>query len=176
VRAFLAATGLHQSAIPDSTRVFFGYLVGARNYKTFSWQDLQAAAKLPIVNPPLNDVETLASSADDLVLFYARSIQGEFFKNPETLQQYRNVLRLGDVITFVLPLGVTAFAKGGSIDVPGFHALCAPGAMYFNGRWVYFATIINWYAPGETDPETMQRYLVAAQRAFMLLYQGLGGR
>lgn len=151
-------------------------LFGAKNYKTSTWQDLQATANLPIVSSPLNNVETLASSADDLVSFYARSIQGEFFRNPETLQQYRNVLRLGDVITFIMPLGATAFAKGGAIDVPGFHALCAPGAMYFNGRWVYFATIINWYAPAETDPETMQRYLTAAQNAFMLLYHGLGGR
>src|SRR5262249_37193163 len=153
VRAFLAGAGLNQSAIPDSTRIFLGYLLGAANYKTFTWQDVQASANLPIVNSPLNDVETLASSADDLVSFYARSIQGEFFKNPETLQQYRTVLRSGDVITFIIPLGATAFAKGGSIDVPKFHALCAAGAMSFNGRWVYFATIINWYAPAGTDPE-----------------------
>ena len=175
VRAFLASAALNHSAIPDSTRIFIGYLLGAQNYKSFTWADVQAAANLPFVNSPLNGVETLASSADDLVSFYHRSIQGKFFQHPETLQQYRNILTLGDVITFVLPLGVSAFAKGGSIDVPGFHALCAPGAMYFAGRWVYFAVIINWYAPAETDPSTVARYLAAAQQAFAQLYKGLGG-
>jgi beta-lactamase class A len=176
VRAFLAEAGLRNSAVPDSTRSFFGYLLGAHDYKNFTWAELVAAQKdnAPIVNSPLNDVETLASSADDLVSFYARSIQGEFFHHPQTLQQYRNVLSLGDVINLVpLPLGTSAFAKGGSIDVPGFHTLCVPGAMYFSGRWVYFAAIINWYAKEETDPAVVSRYTVAARNAFEQVYVGL---
>lgn len=173
VRAFLASADLHSSAVPDSTRSFVGYLLNASDYKTFTWAELVAAADKPVVNSPLNDVETLASSADDLVSFYARSIQGEFFQHPETLQQYRNVLSLADVIPTVLPLGVSAFAKGGSIDVPGFHTLSVPGAMYFSGRWVYFSTIINWYAKAASDPETVARYLAAAKAAFAEVYEGL---
>jgi beta-lactamase class A len=171
VRAFLETAGLAASLVPESTRSFFGYLLGAPDYRTFSWAELVAAADLPIVNPPLNPVQTLASSADDLVSFYARSVQGEFFRHPETLTQYRNVLALGDVIRLAFPLGGSAFAKGGSIDVAGFHALCAPGAVYLNRRWVYFAAIINWFAAAETDPATVGRYLLALQTALGAIYE-----
>jgi Alpha amylase, catalytic domain len=36
-----------------------------------------------------------------------------------------------------VPLGVSAFMKGGSIDVPGFHAVCTPGGLFFDDRWVF---------------------------------------
>jgi beta-lactamase class A len=54
VRGFIASAGLTNTLIPDSTRVFFGYLLGAPDYKTFTWDDLVAAADDPIVNSPLN--------------------------------------------------------------------------------------------------------------------------
>ena len=38
VREFVASAGLKSVMIPESTRVFFGYLLGAKNYKTFSWE------------------------------------------------------------------------------------------------------------------------------------------
>ncbi|WP_431270886.1 serine hydrolase [Dankookia sp. P2] len=171
VRDFLAAAGLAASAVPESTRSFFGYLLGAPDYLTFTWAELVASADKPIVNSPLNEVQTLASSADDLVSFYARSVQGEFFGQPETLTQYRNVLALGDVIRLAFPLGGSVFAKGGSIDVAGFHALCVPAAVFLNRRWFYFAAIINWYAKAETDPQTVARYLAALQAALGAIYE-----
>ena len=98
----------------------------------------------PIVNSPLHNTETLASSANDLVSYYARALQGRFFNNKETLNEFRRILSLGDAIWLVpLPLGVSAFVKGGSIDVPGFHALCVPGGMLALDRWVYFCFTIN---------------------------------
>jgi len=127
VRNFIASAGLKSTLIPDSTRVFFGYLLGAKDYKTFTWDELQAASDLPFVNPPLNPVETLASSADDLVSFYVRALQGEFFQNEETLAEFRRILSIADAISRVVPIGVSAFVKGGSIDVPGFHCICVPG-------------------------------------------------
>ncbi len=174
VRAFLASAGLKQSDVPDSTRVFFGYLLGAPNYKTFSWADLQASGAAKIVNPPLNNVETLASSADDFVSFYARALQGEFFKNQETLSEFRRILSLGDVISIVpFPPGASAFAKGGSIDVPGFHTLCVPGALFFSNRWVYFTMILNWDAAPESDPNTVTAFLSAGKQALALVKNAL---
>lgn len=79
VREFISSAGLKSTMIPDSTRTFFGYLLGAKDYKTFTWEELGAAANLPIVNSPLNKIETLASSADDFVSYYARALQGNFF-------------------------------------------------------------------------------------------------
>ena len=174
VRGFIASAGLTNTLVPDSTRVFFGYLLGAPDYKTFTWDDLVAAADDPIVNSPLNPVETLASSADDLVSYYARALQGEFFQNRETLNDFRRILALADAIWLVpLPLGVSAFVKGGSIDVPGFHAVCVPGGMFFDGRWVYFCLTLNWYATAETDPNTVTAFAAAASEALELVKDAL---
>ena len=176
VRRFIASIGLTSTMIPDSTRILFGYLLGAANYKTFTWQDLVAAGKAgaPIVNSPLNSVQTMASSADNLVAYYSASLQGAFFSNPATLNQFREILAMGGAIWLVpLPLGLSAFAKGGSIDVPGFHAVCVAGGMFFDNRWVYFCLIINWYAPAETDTDTVSAFLAAASRALTLVKDAL---
>lgn len=172
VRAFIASAGLKNTLIPDSTRIFFAYLLGAKDYMTFTWDELVAAleADQPFVNPPLNTVETMASSADDLVSYYSDALQGVFFKSPETLTELRRILSLGDAIYMApLPLGVSAYVKGGSIDVPGFHCLCIPGGMFFSDRWVYFAFIINWNAAAETDFETVIAFAAAVSQALGLV-------
>ena len=174
VRAFIASAGLKNTMVPESTRVFFGYLLGAKNYQTFSWSDIGAAASLPIVNSPLNKVETLASSADDFVSYYSRALHGEFFQHQETLNEFRRILSLGDAIWLLpMPIGVSAFCKGGSIDVSGFHAVCAPGGMFFDNRWVYFCLTINWTAKAETDPATVAAFAAAGSKAMALAKQAL---
>jgi beta-lactamase class A len=174
VREFVASAGLKSVMIPESTRVFFGYLLGAKDYKTFTWEEIGAAANLPIVNSPMNKVESLAASADDFVSYYSRALQGEFFQNKETLNAFRRILSIGDAIWLVpLPLGVSAFVKGGSIDVPGFHALCVPGGMLFDDRWVYFCLTINWYAAAETDPSTVGAFAAACSRALAMVKEAL---
>ena len=52
-------------------------------------------SRRPIVNSPLNNVQTMASSADDLVAYYSASLQGSFFANPATLTQFREILAMG---------------------------------------------------------------------------------
>ena len=175
VRQFIASIGLKNTLVPESTRSFFGYLLGAKDYKTFSWDQLCAAADKPLINPPLNTEATLASSADDFVSYYSRALQGEFFHNQETLGVFREVLSIGDAIWLVpVPLGVSAFVKGGSIDVAGFHALCVPGGMRFDDRWVYFCLTLNWKAPGETDPATVQAFAAACSAALTRVKAALG--
>jgi beta-lactamase class A len=170
VREFIGSIGLKHTVVPESTRVFFGYLLGAKDYKTFSWEEIGAAANSPIVNSPMNTVETLASSADDFVSYYSRALQGEFFKNKETLNEFRRILSLGDAIWLLpVPLGASAFVKGGSIDVAGFHAICAPGAMLFDDRWVYFCLTINWDAKAVTDGETVNAFIAAGSRALSMV-------
>ena len=180
VRRFLAEAGLNSSAIPDSTRTFFGYLLGAKDFRTFTWAELVAASTTGvIVNSPLNPVETLASSADDFVSFYQRSVAGEFFKPSATSEisattrLYRDILSIGDVIRIAFPLGASVFAKGGSIDVPGFHTLCIPCAMCFSDRWVYVAFIINWYAAEEKDHGTVDRYLGGVRASLLDIFETL---
>jgi beta-lactamase class A len=174
VRALIASMGLKNTLISDSTRSLFGYLLGAKDPKAFSWEELGAAANSSIVNSPLNKVQTMASSADDLISYYSRALQGEFFKNKETLHEFRRILAMSDAIWLLpLPLGVSAFVKGGSIDVPGFHAVCAPGGMLFDGRWVYFCLAFNWYAKAETDVETASAFATAGSRALTMVKEAL---
>jgi beta-lactamase class A len=133
VRAFLASAGFTSTAIPDSTRSYVGYLKGASDYPTFTWEQLVATADDPFVNPVLNPTSTLASSADDLVSVYSRAMPGEFFEHDETLNSLRTTLSMGDLIWVVpFPLGATAFGKGGGFDAGNFHAVCAPGAPCFD--------------------------------------------
>jgi beta-lactamase class A len=176
VRTLIASMGLKNTMIPDSTRSLFGYLLGAKDPKTFSWEDLGAAANSSIVNSPMNKVETMASSADDFISYYSRALHGEFFKNMETLQEFRRILAMSDAIWLLpLPLGVSAFVKGGSIDVSGFHAVCAPGGMLFDDRWVYFCLTINWYAKAETDVATASAFAAAGSRALTMVKEALSG-
>lgn len=174
VRELVASVGLKSAMIPNGTRTFFGYLLGAKDYKSFTWEQLGAAANSAIVNKPLNTVESMACSADDFVSYYSRALQGEFFQNKATLNQFRQILSMGDAIWLMpLPLGVSAFVKGGSIDVPGFHALCVPGGMRFDDRWVYFCLTINWSAAAETDPATVQAFAAAASAAMTRVTEAL---
>lgn len=174
VRAFIAAAGLDCTQIPNSTRSFFGYLLGAPDYEAFTWAKLLAATNNPIVNPPLNPVTTLASSASDMVAYYGRALQGGFFDHAETLNEFRRILSLGDAIWLVpLPLGVSSFVKGGSIDTAGFHALCAAGGMLVGERWVYFCFVLNWPAPAESDPATVAAFTRTVSGALELVRSAL---
>src|SRR5580698_4989401 len=116
----------------------------------------------------------MASTADDFISYYSRALQGEFFKNKETLEEFRRILAMSDAIWLLpLPLGVSAFVKGGSIDVPGFHAVCAPGAMLFDDRWVYFCLAYNWHAKAETDRDSASAFAAAGGRALEMVKDAL---
>jgi beta-lactamase class A len=175
VRNFVASIGLKNTMIPDSTRSFAGYLLGAPNYKTITWDELTSIPPGPLAHPFLNDVETLASSAADLVSFFSRALQGKFFSHRETLYQFRRILSLGDITYMVpFPLGASVFGKAGYADISGSHARCIAGGLYFPNRWVYFSMILNWDAEQGDDPETVKAFFGAIRRAIGLLQQRLG--
>jgi len=166
VRKFIASAGLQQTLVPDSTRAFAAYVFGAPNYKTITFEELFQVVQGPQVHPFLNNLETLASSTNDFVSYYSRALQGEFFKHEETLNEFRRILTLCDFIYLIpLPLGVSAYAKSGNADTPNFHARSFAGGMFFSGHWVYFAFIINWYAAGDIDPDTVNQFFSAIHDA-----------
>jgi hypothetical protein len=68
-------------------------------------------------------------------------------------------------ISSQFPWGVSAYAKSGNADVPGFHARSIAGGMFFADQWVYFAFILNWYAPEGEDPRTVQKFFAAIREA-----------
>ena len=75
--------GLTNTLVPDSTRAFTGYLFGAPDYKTLTWEELLQVATGPVVNPFLNDVQTLASSADDLSPTIRARCRASFSSTPK---------------------------------------------------------------------------------------------
>jgi beta-lactamase class A len=175
VRQFIDGAGLSNTLIPDSTRALFAYVQGAPNYLTISWNEVLTFLNRNSVHPLLNDVETLASSANDLVSFYERALQGGFFRNQETLTEFRRILALGDINYLVgFPLGVNAFGKAGYFDSLGTHGRCIAGGMFTANRWVYFAAIINWDAASLTDPATEAAFYDALRKAIAAVQIELG--
>lgn len=175
VRSFVSSIGLTNTFIPDSTRAVTAYVFGAPNYLTISWEDLQKYLKAgKQAHPFLNNVETLASSADDFVSYYSRALQGEFFQHPAALNEFRRILTLCDFIYLIpVPLGVSAYAKSGNADIPGFHARSFAGGMFAGDRWSYFAFIINWDSPDDTDPQTVRQFFTAINQTLTLIKDAL---
>jgi beta-lactamase class A len=177
IRKLIASAGLLQTRVPDNTRIFSGYVFGADNYKTITWDQLLEPVEGSggrLANPFLNDVETLASTAEDFVTYYSQALQGSFFQHGETLQEFRRILTLCDFIYLIpVPLGVSAYGKSGNADIAGFHARCFAGGMFFADRWVYFAFILNWYAQEGNDPRTVEKFFAAIQEALTLVMDAL---
>ena len=180
VRQFIGSIGLVSTMIPDSTRALAGYLFGAPNYRTITWEELLSllGRQTPVTVPALNDVETFSSSANDLVSFYEGALQGNFCRNQETLEEFRRIMLLGDITHIVpFPLGPNVFGKAGYFDLPGQHARCIAGGMYLSksNRWVYFAAILNWDAAEANDPATADRFFATLRDAIALVQRALGG-
>jgi beta-lactamase class A len=175
IRKLITSAGLRSTRVPDNTRIFAGYLFGAEDYKTITWDELLRLASNPrIAHPFLNDVQTLASSAQDFVTYYSQALQGEFFRHDETLHEFRRILTLCDFIHLIpVPLGVSVFAKSGNADIPGFHARAIAGGMFFDDQWVYFAFILNWYAPEGDDPRTVDKFFAAIHEALARVKEAL---
>ena len=176
VRDFISSIGLPNTRIPNSTRQFLGYIFGAADWQNTTWEEIVALieSNAPAIHPLLNNVQTMASSPDDFVSFYSRALQGAFFSNQATLAEFRRILTMPDTISRVVPLGASAFLKGGSVDAGGSHGLSIAGGMYFPDRWVYFATLINWQRPGDSDPETAAAFGEATRQALTMVAEALG--
>ena len=177
VRDLIAELGLTETRIPDSTRQFIGYYGGAPDWQTITWDELQTVLNddpYP-TRAVINDEITMASTPDELVAFYSQALPGELFRYPETLTAFRSILSLPDLIGQMMPLGVNAFLKGGSLDAAPDHALSMAGGLYVPDRWVYFAFILNW-----TDDEAGMvvevgpSFLTAGRQVFTLVRDRLG--
>jgi beta-lactamase class A len=94
IRQFLADQSLTHSRIPDSTRQFFGYVIGSPEWRNLTWKQLLDLSKHSTFpqRPLINDVQTMAASANDFVSFYTRALQGEFFQSSDTLTLFRSIL------------------------------------------------------------------------------------
>ena len=156
VRALIHEAGLDVTQTPDSTRRLFSYLAGAPG----AWISAGTACSAwpKAARPALNDRQTMASTAEDMVRWYRRALRGEFFKAPATLVEFKRVQAMADAIPLVVPANIVAYAKGGSIDWEDFHCLCVPGQMVVGTVPVTFCFTINWTGPNDGVPAMLQSY------------------
>lgn len=147
VRALIAKAGLRHTQIPDSTRQFFSYLAGAPRGTDRGWagmKELMAGKSFGPPRAPLNQADTMASSARDLVTWYRHALAGAYFTRAETLTEYKRILSMGDAIPQVVPPGLAAYAKGGSINWNDFHCFAVAGQMVVGAATASFCFTINW--------------------------------
>jgi hypothetical protein len=77
--------------------------------------------------------QRMTGSADDMVRWYAGALAGRWFAQADTLREFRRIHAMADALALVVPAGLAAYGKGGSIDWEGFHALSVPGQMVVGG-------------------------------------------
>ena len=170
VDAFIAEIGLTQTQIPLSTHQFFGYVIGLEDWEGTTWEQMQNPDPSLAERPILNDEITMASTPREMISFYSRALQGEFFQYAETLEVFRQILAIGDAVLRSMPLGANGFGKGGSIDFGGSHVLTFAGGLYVPDRWVYFVLFLNWTNEDGGDTGAVQgTYLTAARSIFTLI-------
>ena len=168
VQAFVDDMGLTQTRIPASGAQFVGYIMGLPDWQQTTWAQVQAD-QFPDPRPILNDTITMASSAADLVSFYARTLTGEMFQREATLATYRTILSWSDAIPQAIPLGANGFGKGGQVSANGSNALSFAGGMYVPNRWIYAALILNWTDAEGDAAGTEAAYIEAARHIFTLV-------
>ncbi len=169
VQAFVDSIGLTQTRIPAGTRQFIGYLLRLPDWETTTWEQSQGEALGP-VPPLLNDEITMASTPSEMVSFYARALQGEFFQYAPTLAVFRAILSLADAIAGSMPLGVSAFGKGGALQFPPDFVVTFGGGMFVRNRWVYFALLLNWTSDDASpDANVTGDYIAAVQSIFRVV-------
>ncbi len=166
VRSLIAEQGLGATLIPDSTRRFFSYNVGAPFGVDIGWSGVQDVLNrgqaLGPPHRPLNAQETLASSADDLVSYYKRALSGKLFTKRATLSEFKRI----HLSNAFFPDDTVGYGKGGSGDwvadsmvVADFHALSYAGQMVVNTTPVTFCFVVNWTSE---DPKSISDGLAPA--------------
>jgi beta-lactamase class A len=164
VRALIAEAGLKATQIPDSTRRLFCYLAGAPEGVDVGWAGLQKlvqASPGSVNRPALNDRQTMASTAEDMVSWYRQALRGAFFERAGTLVEFKRIQAMADALPHVAPTDTVAYGKGGSIEWQGFHCFCLPGQMIVGKVPVTFCFTINWTGPDDGAAAIFRPYVAA---------------
>ena len=163
VRVLIAQARLKQTQIPESTRRLFSYLAGAPEGVDVGWSGIQHLAETSPTNPrpALNDRQTMASTAEDMVAWYRQALAGTFFQKPGTLVEFKRIQAMASALIQVVPPDTMAYGKGGSIDWQDFHCFCLPGQMIVGKVPVTFCFTINWTGPSDGVGAIFQSYTAA---------------
>jgi beta-lactamase class A len=151
VRQLIKQAALSQTQIPDSTRRLFSYLAGAPAGTDLGWDGISEVMRradrgepIPGARAPVNPAETMLSTATEMVSWYRQALSGVFFSKPQTLTEFKRIHSMANAISMVVPAGIAAYAKGGSIDWQDSHALSLSGQMIVERTPVTFSFTCNW--------------------------------
>ena len=174
VRAFIVSAGLTNTLIPESTRSFIGYLLGAPDYLTFTWTRWS--------RPPTTRSSTRRSTPrrrwPRRRMISSRTtsapLQGEFFENDQTLNEYRAILSIGDVIWLLpFPLGGERVREGRQHRRPRVPRGVCGGRHHLRRRLGLLLLHHQLDAAAETDPATVVAWAAASSRALQLVKDSL---
>ncbi|BAQ64847.1 serine hydrolase [Geminocystis sp. NIES-3709] len=173
VRQLIEEIGLKNTIIPDSTRIFFSYLLGADNNIDLGWQKISQEIN-NLKNPTrniINNRQTMMSSPQDFVNFYAEALQGKFFQKSETLTEFKRILSLPNIINKFIPEGALGYVKGGSISFTPQYALSIAGGVRFSeNHWAYYSFLINWDdSTDKLEPEIANSFLKSISQTMTLV-------
>ena len=177
VRALIAEAGLKQTQIPQSTRRLLSYIAGAPEGVDIGWDGIlrmQNGGSVGTPRPALNDKQTMASTAEEMVRWYQQALRGAFFKQPETLAEFKRIQAMADAVAKAVPPDTPAYGKGGSIDWERFHCLCFAGQMIVARVPVTFCLTINWSGPDDKVPAMAESYIAAAADVLREAAQSVG--
>ncbi len=178
VRALIAQAGLASVHIPDSTRKLFSCLAGAPSGTDLGWEGMQRLARGQDMGlTPLTDLmsapQRMTGSADDMVRWYAGALAGRWFAQADTLREFRRIHAMADALALVVPAGLAAYGKGGSIDWEGFHALSVPGQMVVGRRAATFCFTLNWRG-GADSVQRVPEFVAAVAPVLQATADALG--
>lgn len=176
VRTLIAEAGLAHTRIPDSTRRFFSWIGGAAKGVDIGWDGMQRMDgdwKPGTPRDALNDEQTLAGTASDFVRWYRAALAGRYFAKPDTLREFRRIQAMADALALVVPAGIAAWGKGGSIDWEDFHCFCLPGQMIVREVPVTFCFTINWRGPQDGVAPMFERYRDAVAGVLAAVADGM---
>jgi beta-lactamase class A len=177
VRALIAAAGLKDTQIPDSTRRLISYLAGAPEGVDIGWDGVVRMEKGDMPGTPrrpMNDKQTMISTAEELVRWYQQALRGAFFSKPATLTEFKRIQAMADAIAMTVPPDTVAYGKGGSIDWEGFHCLAFAGQMIVAKVPVTFCLTINWSGPNDKVAGMMEAYVAAVADVLREAAQAVG--
>ncbi|MGY6530214.1 MAG: serine hydrolase [Cyanobacterium sp.] len=173
VRQLIEEIGLENTIIPDNTRIFFSYLLGAENGEDLGWQEVSEAIDNPIsvTRNIINNQQTMLSSPADFVKFYQSALQGQFFQKSETLTLFKRILTLPKILDTFIPQGALGYVKGGSISFNPQYALSLAGGVSFsNNHWAYYSFLLNWNdETGKLETQIGNDFLQAIAESLQIL-------
>ncbi|XAH22407.1 serine hydrolase [Xylophilus sp. GW821-FHT01B05] len=166
VRALIAQAGLSNTQIPDSTRRLFSYLAGAPAGTDLGWSGMQRLARGDSMgyterDDVINAQQSMLSTAEDMVRWYGNALSGRYFTQAKSRTEFKRISSMADAMSSVVPEGLEAYGKGGSIDWRDFHCIAVPGQMLVDRVPVNFCFVLNWRAGDSTSITRLPDFVAA---------------